>query len=194
MVSFSGRPIVLVAGGIAIGVMVGWAMFSRPPQPQPTQADPPRSSAHEQVATTVPASQDPSDPVDPKAAGQTEPEMQPDRQPTVASAPRQTNVYPLLPEGLRPDAAGDPAVYARVPGLPTPIINRDGRDMTAEVKSLLQVQHDPQPFPGTANSPPVKAVPFPKNQEEMDRMVQELNQKAQEANPQAQEAASPPPQ
>ena len=107
--------------------------------------------------------------------------MQPDPQPKVAPAPRQTNGYPLLPEGVTPDAAGDPEVYKRLPGFPKPMINLDGRDMTAEVKSLLQVKHDPQPFPGTANTPPVKAVPFPATQEEMDRQVQELNRRAQGA-------------
>src|SRR5271166_3375604 len=127
----------------------------------------------------------------PKAAAQPDPVMQPDPQPKVAPAPRQTNGYPLLPEGVTPDAAGDPEVYKRLPGFPKPMINLDGRDMTAEVKSLLQVKHDPQPFPGTANTPPVKAVPFPATQEEMDRQVQELNRRAQGANSQAQGAVSP---
>jgi len=190
--SLSQRPLVLVAGGVAVGVMVGWGMFSRTPQAQTIQAAPATRLPHEQLATTVPGSEDRSDRVTSQEATQPEPQAtQPEPQPT-AKAPQQANGLPLLPSGVTADAAGDPAVYKRLPGVPQPIINRDGRDMTAEVMGMVQVRHEPQPFPGTANLQQApSAVPFPKTQEEMDLMVQEVNRRAQEANGQVQQAVSP---
>lgn len=178
----------LVAGGtgIGIGVIVGWGTSRNPPA-QATKSPPPTSLANQQLATPVPASQTTSDRFPPQEAMQPEPQLPP------KTVPQQANGLPLLPSGVTADAAGDPEVYKRLPGVPQPIINRDGRDMTAEVTSMLQVRHESQPFPGTANSQqtPAEAVPFPKTQKEMDRMVQELNRRGQEANGQVQQAASP---
>ena len=192
--SLSQRPLVLVAGGVAIGVIVGWGVFSRIPQAQTIQAAPATRLPHEQLATTVPGSEDRSDRVTTQEATQLEPQaMQPEPQPAAKTAPQQANGLPLLPSGVTADAAGDQEVYKRLPGVPQPTINRDGRDMTAEVMSMMQVRHEPQPFPGTANSQqaPSAPLPFPQTPDEMNRVVQEVNRRAQEANAQAQQAGSP---
>jgi hypothetical protein len=81
-----------------------------------------------------------------------------------------------LPIGVVKDAF-NPEVYKKLPGVQPPIINYDGRDMSAEALSMMQTSREPMPMPGLAPQQqqaqgqpgaPVQPRPFPKTIEEIN--------------------------
>jgi hypothetical protein len=185
----------VIAGGtgIGIGVMVGWRTSSKDPPAQAIKSPSPMGLTNQQLAGSSPDSE--TTWVQSRQEMQRERPVNTEPQSIPTPVPQQANGVPLQPSRVPAvDGAGDPNVYKRLPGVPRPTLNLDGRDMTAEAMSMLSVRHDPVPFPGTANIPqtPAEAAPFPKTQEEMNALMEKLNQQAQEANPQAQQGTSPP--
>jgi hypothetical protein len=77
------------------------------------------------------------------------------------------------PVGVTPDAGVvNPEVYSRLPGVQSPLINRDGRDMGPEAVQMLQTYRQETPFPGGIPSASATPMPFPESVEEANRQSQ----------------------
>jgi hypothetical protein len=184
------RPLLLLLAGAAFGALITFGLLSRKPSVQTNSAVsevPPKtlqvpSPAEEksgddfdntQTLANNEEASDPEDPVNLPAQGQ----LQALQKQHVPIRPVPTPKMVLqangLPVGVTPDAGvPDPEVYKRLPGLQSPLINRDGRNMGQEAIQMLQTHQEETAFPGGIPSVSATPMPFPQSVEEANGQMQ----------------------
>jgi hypothetical protein len=182
------RPLLLLLAGAVVGSLITFGVFDLnrnatvqagvgqselvPPKtlraPSGNEQDEDESGAATMNAETQGTSnpQETSD-IQVKAALKIEQEKAPMRPIPKAKMVLQANG---LPVGVTPDA-GISDAYQRLPGIETPLINRDGRDMGPEAIQMLQNRQE-VPFPGGIPSASATPMPFPRTVEEANRQAQ----------------------
>jgi hypothetical protein len=163
--------ILVIAAGIAVGGLVVWKSHSNRHQVEPKQTKPVTSLTDEKREAVPPPSETPAEATAPAPLARTDPDSEPT--PAKTEEPKQGNA---LPPGVSADAV-NPEVYKKLPGVQPPIINDDGRDMSAEALSMLKTKGEPVPMPGSSRSVAAtssgKAMPFPKTVDEINRQAEE---------------------
>lgn len=161
-------PLLLIAAGAAVGVLLTWGLMNHNHQAQPVTPSPSPALALEQpiparnhrspepVGGSERATETPSNP---------EAAVQPTPSPTASA--RQ---YTGLPLGVRPNAV-NMDVYKRLPGVQPPLINTDGRDLGPEAIQMLETNRPVQPFPGVNPNVSVTPMPFPESAEEANEQA-----------------------
>jgi hypothetical protein len=150
------RFFTILATGLVCGLLV-WGLVGRNSKVRQTQAGPTPSVALSPVATPTPIADRPIESPSPEVVAQVTPQA--------SATPRvqQHQQTGMLPLGVSPNAV-NPEIYKKL-GLPTPIINRDGRDLGPEALSILNTPREPVPMPGLSDQNR-KEMPFPKTVEE----------------------------
>jgi hypothetical protein len=180
------RPLLLLVAGAAIGAFITFGLLRRPASIHENFVE---SQTPPRTLKIAQAPKQEGDDNEPEATGVTQ--ETPDSEGTtdyralaalkvaqqqrvpVRPLPKPTAAFQAngLPVGVTPDA-GKSDVYARLPGIQPPLINRDGRDLGPEATQMLEAPREEVPFPGGIPSASASPVPFPQTTEEANRQAQ----------------------
>jgi hypothetical protein len=182
------RPLLLLLAGAAFGSLITFGLLNRQASVQTNQSE---SQGHAEKSDVPLAAKQGEDQPHNAAARSADSEEDADSAETsnlpvqaalqaeqqqhvpMRPLPKPTMAFQAngLPVGVNQDA-GNSEVYARLPGVQPPLINRDGRDLGPEALQMIQTPHADVPFPGGTPDPSATPMPFPGTAEEANRQAQ----------------------
>jgi hypothetical protein len=174
----------MLAAGVLVGVLITWGLLRSGSKTLPDTSQ--AKAVLEQTQSTSPVRGDEPSP----APTEEQVTAEPASTAVVSASPEATAVAQSsqLPLGVTEEALkANEEMQKKFPGIKTPLINTDGRNLGPEAIQMLETQSQaqPVPFPGINPNVPVTTMPFPQTVEEANRQVQAYALPSASASPSA---------
>ena len=146
MIPASVRPVITLAGGVVIGLLIAWGLFGRFSIGSPNSATTPNQVAVQPTASPTPSVAEETNVADVKPS-------------PFASASPEAQITGLRSGVTQAALNYNKEIYSKYPGLQPPVINTDGRYLGTE--ALQRLQQPPTMLANPGGAPLVPATPAP---------------------------------